>query len=185
MPKTAQPAVVALALLVVPAVGVAGQCDGTVSGCESRLRIESAWIAELVRAGASLSPTLSGLLATIERTDGLVYLSEGSCMPRVKACLLMQLDQAGPNRLLRIHISPGRTDDEAIIAVGHELQHALEVLADRRVRTTRDMFVLYQRIGLRTPASVMQFRTHFRFETMAAIKTSDAIRSELADATQR
>jgi hypothetical protein len=106
-------------------------------------------------------------------------------MPRVKACLLMQLDQAGPNRMLRIHITPGRPDDEAIIAVGHELQHAMEVLGDSRVRTTRDMFVLYQRIGLRTAASVMQFRTHFRFETTAAIQISDAIRDELADAHQR
>jgi hypothetical protein len=147
------------------------QCDATTWRWESRLRIESPWIAELVRVGTSRSATLSGLLAAIERTDGLVYLSEGPCMPRVKACLLMQLDQAGPSRMLRIHMTPGRPDDEAIIAVGHELQHAMEVLGDRRVRTTKDMFILYQRIGLRTPASVMQSRTHFGFETMAAIHT--------------
>ncbi len=106
-------------------------------------------------------------------------------MPRVKACLLMQLDQAGPNRMLRIHMTSGRPDDEAIIAVGHELQHAMEVLGDSRVRTTNDMFVLYQRIGLRTAASVMQFRTHFRFETAAAIQTGDAIRHELASTNQK
>ena len=106
-------------------------------------------------------------------------------MPRVKACLLMQLDQAGPNRMLRIHMTSGRPDDEAIIAVGHELQHAMEVLGDSRVRTTNDMFVLYQRIGLRTAASVMQLRTHFRFETAAAIQTSDAIRHELASRNQK
>jgi hypothetical protein len=128
---------------------------------------------------------LGSLLAAIERTDGLVYLSEGSCMPRVKACLLMQLDQAGPNRMLRIRMTPGRPDNEAIIAVGHELQHAMEVLGDSRVRTTRDMFILYLRIGLRTPSSVMQFKPHFRFETTAAIQTSDAIRDELADAIHR
>ena len=34
-------------------------------------------------------------------------------------------------------------------------------------------------------ASVMQFRTHFGFETMAAIQISDAIRDELADANHR
>jgi hypothetical protein len=180
MATTAQAAVIALVLLVLP-VGGAGQCDGTVRGCESRLRIESPWIAELARVGASRSPTLRALQAAIERTDGLVYLSEGSCMPRVKACLVMQLDQAGPNRMLRIHLTPGRPDDEAIIAIGHELQHAMEVLGDPRVRTTRDMFVLYQRIGLRTAASVTQFRTHFRFETAEAIQISDTIRDELAD----
>jgi hypothetical protein len=104
-------------------------------------------------------------------------------MPRVKACLLMQLDQAGPNRMLRIHITTGRPDDEAIIAIGHELQHAMEVLSDTPVRTTRDMFVLYQRIGLRTAASVTQFRIHFRFETAEAIQISDTIRDELTESS--
>jgi len=83
--------------------------------------------------------------------------------------------------MLRIHFAPGRPDDEATIAIGHELQHAMEVLGDTRVRTTRDMFVLYQRIGLRTAASVTQFRTHFRFETMAAMQIGDAIRHDLTE----
>jgi hypothetical protein len=183
--KNAQSAAIALVAVVLRGVDPAGQSDGTAGGSESRLRIESGRIADLVRNGTSRSATLRRLVAAIEHTDGLLYLSEGSCMPRVKACLLMQLDQAGPNRMLRIHIAPDRPDDEAIIAVGHELQHAMEVLGDPRVRTTRDMFVLYQRIGLRTAASVMQFRTHFRFETMAAIQTSDAIRDELADTNHR
>ena len=185
MANTAQSAALALALTVFPASGMVAQSGPIATGSESRLRIESPWIAELVGVGASRSPTVKGLLARIERTDGLVYLSEGLCMPRVKACLLMQLDQAGPNRMLRIRITAARPDDEAIVAVGHELQHAMEVLGDPRVRTTRDLFLLYQRIGMRTAASVMQFRTHFRFETTAAIQISDAIRNELADANHR
>ena len=184
VPKTAQAAVLALVLLVVDGVVIAAQCEPA-EGPESRLRIETAWVAALVRAGASRSPTLKRLMAEIERTDGLVYLSEGSCMPRVRACLLMQLDQAGPSRMLRVHIEHGRPDDEAIIAVGHELHHVMEVLGDTHVRSTRDMFVLYQRIGLRTAASVMQFRTHFRFETMAAIQIGNAIRAELSAAKHR
>ena len=178
MANTAHWAGVALVLTVFHATGMVAQCE-PIADSESRLRIESRWIADLVRDGTSRSTTLRELVATIERTDGLVYLSEGSCMPRVLACLLMQLDQAGPNRMLRIRITPGRSDDDAIVAVGHELQHATEVLSDSRVKTTSDMFILYQRIGLRTAASVMQFRTHFRFETMAAIQTGDAIRHEL------
>jgi hypothetical protein len=183
--ETGWSAVLAVALAVLWGARMSAQCDGTAWRCESRLRIERPWIAELVRVGTSRSATLRSLLAAIERSDGLVYLSEGPCMPRVKACLLMQLDQAGPNRMLRIQMTSGRPDDEAIIAAGHELQHAMEVLGDSRVRTTNDMFVLYQRIGLRTAASVMQFRTHFRFETAAAIQTSDAIRHELASKNQK
>lgn len=185
MANTAQSTALALALTVFWMSGVVAQSEPIGTGSESRLRIESPWIAELVRVGVSRSPTLGGLLAAIGRTDGLVYLSEGLCTPRVKACLLMQLDQAGPNRMLRIRITAARPDDEAIVAVGHELQHAMEVLGDTRVRTTRDMFLLYQLIGMRTAASVMQIRTHFRFETMAAVQISDAIRDELAKANHR
>ena len=180
MANTAQSAVLALVLTVFRSSGMVAEFEPT-AGSESRLRIENPWIVELVRVGASRSATLAGLVGAIERTDGLVYLSEGPCMPRIKACLLMQLDQAGPNRMLRIHITPGRPDDDAVVAIGHELQHAMEVLGDRRVRTTRDMYVLYQRIGLRTPSSVMQFRTHFRFETAGALRTSEAIRDELEE----
>jgi len=187
MANTGRSAVVAVVLTVFLAtemVARPARCQ-PIADSESRLRVESPWIANLVRDGVSRSATLRQLVAAIERTDGLVYLSEGSCMPRVKACLLMQLDQAGPNRMLRIHMAPGRPDDEAIIAVGHELRHTMEVLGDIHVRTTRDMFILYQRIGLRTAASVMQFRTHFRFETTTAIRTADAIRDELAHCGRR
>jgi hypothetical protein len=181
MGKTRQTAAITLAIVVFRIAVTAGQAVPFPGTSESRLRIMDSWIAELVSEGGERSATLSRLLTSIERTDGLVYVSAGPCMPRIKACLLMQLDQAGPNRMLRIHIMPGRPDDDAIVAIGHELRHAMEVLGDPRVKTTRDMFVLYQRIGLRNPSSVMQFRTHFRFETAAAIQTSEAIRAELAD----
>jgi len=89
----------------------------------------------------------------------------------------MQLNQAGPSRMLRIHITPNESDQDAIVSIGHELQHAMEVLGDTRVRSTTEMFALFYRIGLHPG---LQSRTRFFFETMAAIETGDAIRDELS-----
>ena len=52
----------------------------------------------------------------------------------------------------------------------HELQHALEVLSDRSVRTAGEIFGLFQRIGV--------WRGH-SFETHAAIRVGEDVRSEL------
>jgi hypothetical protein len=145
----------------------------------SRLRTTTARIAQLVHDGAARSATFRRLLQGIEQTDSLVYLSESPC-PRVRACLLMQLEQSGPNRILRIRITPNGSDRDSIVSIGHELQHAMEVLGDTRVRSTEDMFVLFHRIGLDPPSSPLQSRIRFRFETIAAIATGDAIRDELS-----
>ena len=176
-----QNAAITLAIVAFQATLNAGQAAADRRAGESRLRIGSEQIARLVGEGEERSRAFRSLIAAIERTDGLVYISDGPCVPRVRACLLMQLDQAGPNRMLRIHITLRRPDDETIVAIGHELQHAMEVLGDTRVRTTRDMFLLYQRIGLRPPSSVMQFRTHFRFETAGALRAGETIRDELEE----
>ena len=171
-----------LAIALLQTTDISGQ---GLTPSESRLRFESARISDLVQSGAARSATLEQLILAIERTDGLVYLSDGTCMPLIKACLLMRLDQAGPNRMLRIRVTPNRQDDETIVSIGHELQHAMEVLSNDWVRTTDDMFVLYQRLGLDPPASWFQTRTRFRFETRAAIAIGDAIRDELHNARYR
>jgi hypothetical protein len=149
-------------------------------GSGSRVRTSNRRIAELVRDGAARSPTFKRLIAVIEQSDGLIYLSEGSCGTGMQACLVMLLAQAGPNRMLRIRLTAKGRDDDTIGSIGHELSHAVEVLSDENVKSTKDMFLLYQRIGLDPPASWLQSRTRFRFETAAAITTGNAIREELS-----
>jgi len=161
-------------------LGQAAPPGSTDRASDSRVRTSNRRIAALVHKGAARSPTFKRLIAAIEQSDGLIYLSEGSCGTGMQACLLMLLDQAGPNRMLRIRLTAKRHDDDTIGSIGHELSHAVEVLSDENVKSTKDMFVLYQRIGLDPPASWLQSRTRFRFETAAAITTGNAIREELS-----
>jgi len=151
--------------------------DGTLL----RLRTADASLATLITNAVAESPTFKRLVATIEQSDGLVYVSSDKCPEHTRASLLMQVDQAGPNRMLRLRIPAGKADADAIASIGHELQHALEILSDKCVRTTDDLYALYQRIGLDPPASWLQHRTRFHFETAAAKTAGDAIRQEIAD----
>jgi hypothetical protein len=53
--------------------------------------------------------------------------------------------------------------------IGHELQHAVEVLSDPKVMDSRDLFHLFNRIG---PTGVD------RFETPAAVRAGLAVARE-------
>ena len=144
-----------------------------------RIRATDPELAAVLQDAIPRSRTLRRLVDAVERSDGLVYLWKGACPHKARACLLMHLEQAGPNRLLHIHIPPGKRDVDAAGSIAHELQHAVEVLTDRRVKTTDDLFALYYRIGLDGPSSWVQNRTHGRFETAAAQEIGLQVRNEL------
>ena len=144
-----------------------------------RIRSTDAGLVAVLQDAVPRSRTLKRLVEGIEQSDGLVYLWEGACPHSTRACLLLHLEQAGPNRLLHIHIPPGKRDVDAAGSIAHELQHAVEVLSDRRVKTTDDLFALYYRIGLDPASSWLQNRTHGRFETAAAQEIGLQVRNEL------
>jgi hypothetical protein len=77
---------------------------------------------------------------------------------------------AGPNRMLRVVVESDRTDIETMAVIGHELRHALEVLAEPSVKTGAGMFTLYRRNG------AVQRET---FETEAAVDAGNAVYKEL------
>jgi hypothetical protein len=145
-----------------------------------RIRTTDPELAEVLQDAIPRSRTLKRLVDAVERSDGLVYLWKGACPHKARACLLMHLEQAGPNRLLHIHSPPGKRGVDAAGSIAHELQHVVEVLSDPRVKTTDDLFALYYRIGLDGPASWVQNRNHGRFETAAAQEIGLQVRNELS-----
>ena len=67
-----------------------------------RVRSNSARIVDAIAQGVERSATFRGLVDTIDATDGLVFVEEGRCgHTGVRACLLLSVTVAGPNRLLR------------------------------------------------------------------------------------
>jgi hypothetical protein len=88
----------------------------------------------------------------------------------VRACLLFSISVVGPNRLLRILVDPRKAPGcELVEAIGHELQHAAEVLHERRIRSDLQIHNFFAMSGRRRSE---------RFETDKAIEAGLAVSRE-------
>ena len=135
----------------------------------SRIRTVSPILKALIRDASERSHTFRALVAAIDATDGIVYLRAGTC-GRLRACLLHQISIAGPHRVLSIIVDAQHPDPSLMGAIGHELQHALEVLGDSTITTDVEIVAFY-RFHARKIRGVL--------ETDAAIRVGDAVRAEL------
>jgi len=130
-----------------------------------RVRSDSPFIAAAIALGSERSPAFRGLLETIDASDGLLYVDEGVCGHGVFSCLLHTVQIAGPHRVLRIRIDRREVMGCHVAgSIGHELQHAVEVLSDARIRSGAGVFDYFERKGARGS-----------FETAAATQAGKAV----------
>jgi hypothetical protein len=139
-----------------------------------RVRSSSALIRGAIDDAVAWSPTFRRLVTAIGATDGIVYVEPGVCGHGVRACLNFSVTRAAGFRFLRVVVdlrnastSNGRLD--LIGTIGHELWHALEVLADRTLDTTEAIFQFYAREAPTIRNS---------FETTAAVAIGGRVRRE-------
>ena len=110
-----------------------------------RLRTSNGALTALIDEAMKGSPTFAKLVGSLETTDGVVFVEEGRCQHGVPACLTWRVTLAGPYRLLFVLIDIRRPGDDVVASVGHELQHALEVLSEASVRSPEAIHMLYLR----------------------------------------
>ena len=108
--------------------------------------------------------------AAIGGAGGLVYVHHGTCGRNVRACLLLNVTQAGPYRLMNIRVDQRKKGRDLMIAIGHELRHVLEVLNEPSAVDADSIRIFYERIA---PTE------RYSFETQAAIQTELKIADEL------
>jgi hypothetical protein len=106
----------------------------------------------------------------------MVYIEDGyyvnSQTKRVlSASLSHRISVAGAHRVLHLTVAP-QSGDRSIINLAHELQHVLEVLEATDVSTEAAIDQLFERIGMRMSAGVM--------ETQAALTVERTVARELA-----
>jgi hypothetical protein len=146
-------------------VGVAGADE------LRRVRPQSARIADAIAQGVESSATFRRLVESIDATDGLVFVAEGKCQHGTRGCLLMSVVIAGSHRILRIFIDPRRAPGcELVEVIGHELQHAVEVLSNAAIRSGIQMYRFFDRVKNNGDVK--------RFETAAARQTSLSVARE-------
>jgi hypothetical protein len=138
-----------------------------------RVRSESPEIAAVISRASETSATFRGLMATIDATDGLIYVDHGTCGHGVRACLVLNVQVAGPFRILHVRVESRRLDCGLMASIGHELQHAIEILSHPHVTSGAAAYLLYDRIaGQGTGAD------NGRFETKAADRAGVEVRHE-------
>jgi hypothetical protein len=126
---------------VVPLAGA--QTEPSISPESARVRASDAKLSALIAEAGRRSPTFRTLVASIEATDGIVFVEAGGCRRGVAACLTWHVTLAGAHRLLFVRVDSDKSDVDLIASVGHELQHALEVLAEPSLRSTSEIHLFY------------------------------------------
>ena len=147
------------------------QADGPKSVAGSpRVRSSMPRITALLNEASSRSETFRQLVSRIERTDGIVYVEPGQCNHGVRACLSLSITASGGFRILRVLINLATDVLELMATIGHELQHALEILGEPKVKTAEQAYLFYSREAA-TSRDV--------FETRAAIQAGYDVRDEI------
>jgi len=159
-------------------VGAAASDDSTVP-LLVRVRSHSPEVAALIGRASESSATFRRLMTSIDGTDGLIYVDYGTCGHGVRACFLLAVQVAGPFRVLHIKIDVRRTDCRLMADIGHELQHAIEVLSDPHITDGVSAYSFYERIA---PGLTSD---RLRFETEAAQQTGAEVRHEACKESQK
>jgi hypothetical protein len=135
-----------------------------------RVRGSDPAIVDAIERASEQSPTFNQLVIAITATNGIVYVHYGDCQRNVRSCLVLAVTQAGPNRILHIRIDPHRKGHRLMVAIGHELKHALELLNEPTAVNLYTAHNFFQRIAP---------RRGLVFETQAAIEIGLKIDREL------
>ncbi len=137
-----------------------------------RVRGATPAINTVLANGVRRSATFARLVKEVDATDVIVYVELTSTMPPGLDGRLTFLTAAGGARYLRVQVPTHMATADLIAVIGHELQHALEVAENPKVRSSEDLAVLYRRIGL-------QGASTDRFDTAAARSIGRRVRAEL------
>ena len=160
-------------LLMAGLIGIGSRAivDGTDQETVSRVRSSSPSLAALIARGTEQSITFRSLVDTINASDGIVYVAGGRC--RYSRACLTGVSAAGTYRMLWVTVDTRRADLDLIASIGHELQHAIEILSNPNVRNTTAMYLFFSRTARRVGTG------RGAFETTEAVKVGNAVRAEI------
>ena len=158
----------ALAAMVMVATAAAAHAADA-SGMQ-RVRSSHSYIRAMIAEASRRSETFRKLVEAIDATDGIVYVEQGACGHSARACLSLNVTPAAEFRILRVLVDSRQPDWDVMSSIGHELQHALEVLANNSLTSAEAVYLFYSRENPTGGDS---------FETNKAIKTGNTVRNEV------
>ncbi len=162
----------AIGLVAIPGTVAAQPIDGDPASTDLlRVRSRHAGVKAAIARAEVQSPTFHRMVQTINASDGVVYIDAGTCRHGVRACLV-SVTSAGGHRFLFVKVDIGRADDAVMASIGHELQHAIEVLNNSEVTDGATLYLFYKMSSDRLGSSAS-------LETLAAVAAGDDVADEI------
>ena len=164
----------ASALMVTGLAGAARMAEAageTASTSDSpHVRSSSPAIRALIVQATEQSATFRTMVETINASDSVVYVEQGTCSRACRACFV-NVTGTGAHRYLWVKIDVRMADLDLMASIGHGLRHTIEVLDAPEVTNGTTMFWFYLREG--------RIETAGAFDTVAAVKAGDAVHAEV------
>lgn len=128
----------------------------------------------LLAEGMAHSPSFRRLVNRIEQSNVIVYIDVRPDMRPGVGGSLRFLAESATDRFLRIQLNRSVARLWQVALLGHELQHAVEVIEAPGIHSAEDLRMLYRQIGVRTGIDT--------FDSVAARQAGFKIRDEIAGA---
>jgi hypothetical protein len=131
--------------LGVVAIAAGGNLHGQVA--TTAVRPEQGDVQRVVAKGLEGSETFRELAARLDSSDVVVYVRFARCAGVVPACLMLASSTSGSRRLLVNLDRFGKSENELVGLLAHELQHANEVASAPEVRDAASFQKFFERCG--------------------------------------
>ena len=146
--------------------------SGSVTEPASRLRPASTFVAGVIEEGICRSATLRSMVATLQTTDLIVYVTMAPLSDRRVGGGLQYVGVTATDRVLRIVLRFSLDRTARMAMLGHELQHAIEVASAPEIRSQKTLEDYYRAHGV--PGA-----TESTYETDAAHRMEFRVREEV------
>ena len=124
------------ALMVTGLAGAARMAEAaeeTASTGGPHVRSSNPAIRALIVQATEQSATFRRMVETINASDSVVYVQEGTCGRGARACFT-DVTIAGARRFLWVKVDIRKADWDVMASIGHELRHAIEVVSAPTVK---------------------------------------------------
>jgi hypothetical protein len=138
----------------------------------SRLRPANAFLAGVIEEGVCRSQTLRSMVAALQASDVIVYVTMRPLSDRRVWGGLEFIGATATDRVLRVVLRLPLDRIARMAILGHELRHAIEVAGAREIRSQKALEDYYRAHGI--PGA-----TEWTYETDAAHRTELRVREEV------
>jgi hypothetical protein len=165
---------IVVAVLTIAAIARLAPAQDVAIDAPARVRGASVDAVHLLQELVARSATGRHLVAQLDRSDLVVYIRYEWFQALTLRGRIGVVAAHGQGRLFAIEVNSHQTRTEQLAALGHELQHAVEIAGAAAVHDARSLAALYRTIG--EPSGYPGAET---FETAAATQIGHRIRQEL------